>query len=748
MTKLKNILGIIFRFFPLQLLFLHFKKSHFLLIIWVLLFGIVNQSIAMKFGIPYLFLSPEYLGEVSWISFFILGFSIGGFFMAFHLYSYILIGPSFPFIATLARPFYKFCINNSLIPVIFFTVLCINIFDVQSNEELMSRGEIVIQLVSLAAGTILFIIFSVLYFFRTNWDITKLQLRKKSKRRSIYLFVGTLFAKKKYWFESHHSRAYQPLFYISNFRKILPARDAQHYKRETLREVFRQNQLNASLFEVIIIVSFFTLGFFGDYSLVQIPSSASFMLLCTFMIMILTIFYSWFRGWAISLIIVTLVMVNVVSSKSNFFQVKNFAYGLNYGAKQKYDIQSLKELQFDSLEVENDLAHHEKILDNWYEKATMSQKTAKPKLVMLNVSGGGLRAAMWTFYVLQQLDKKSENEFFENVHLITGASGGMIGASYYRELELLSQSTDVNPSDPKYLSNISKDLLNSVAFNLVMHDVFMRFKKIDINGQTYVQDRGYSFEAQFNENTEGVFSNKRLVDYRRPELYAQTPLMLFTPTIINDGRRMLIGSQPYAFMNGPIETKKYVGPENVEFLKLFGPNLGQSVKFTSVLRMNSTFPYILPMVTLPTDPEIQVMDAGIRDNYGTKSTVRYVKALSNWIKENTSGVVIVEIRDIKKDYDAKESEMTLVKRFMRPLANFYGNYHHSQEYNATELIETLSTEDIPVDVTTFFLRQDPSEMISLSWHLTQREKNDIQRIFNNDYNQKQMDYLIDLLNPD
>jgi len=70
-----------------------------------------------------------------------------------------------------------------------------------------------------------------------------------------------------------------------------------------------------------------------------------------------------------------------------------------------------------------DLDHHIRILDRWYDKATMEQNTDKPKLVMLNVSGGGLRAAMWTFYVLQQLDKNSEMSFFQNVHLITGASG-------------------------------------------------------------------------------------------------------------------------------------------------------------------------------------------------------------------------------------------------------------------------------------------------------------------------------------
>jgi len=746
MTKLKNILSTIVRFFPIQLLFIHLKKSHLLLLFWLLLFGIVTQNVAMKFGVPYLFLSPEYMGEVSWTSFMILGFSVGGYFMAFHLYSYIILGPSFPFIATLARPFYKFCINNSVVPVIFYVVLCVNIYDVQTNEELLSSSEILLHILALTTGIIIFIVFSVLYFFGTNWDLGKMQIRKKrAMNRPLYALVGTLFGKKNYWFESHHARAYQPSYYISSFRKVLFARDARHYKREMLKSVFRQNQLNASIFEIIIILSFFVFGYFGDYSLMQIPSSASFMLLCTFSLMIVTIFYSWFRGWAISIIVILVVSINMISSKSEFLQVKNYAYGLNYSAKKDYNIERLRTIQFNAKEYDKDIIHHQKILDNWYEKATMVQNTDKPKLVLVNCSGGGLRAAMWTFYVLQQLNEHSNNEFYKSVHMMTGASGGMVGASYYRELELLSQEDEIDLGDEKYLNKISDDLLNSVAFNLVMHDIFLRYKHETIDGQEYVLDRGYSFEAQLNQNTDNVL-DKRLGDYRIPEYRSDVPLMLFTPTIVNDGRRLLMAPHPYGFLNSKFPVNETDGPENVEYLKLFKGIKPQSVKYTSVMRMNSTFPYVLPMVTLPTSPEIQIMDAGIRDNYGTKSTVRYIDALSDWLEKNTSGVVIVEIRDIQKDYDIENTErMTLGQRFVKPIGNFYGNYHHSQEYNANELIQSAQSQNVPIDVVTFVLRSDPSDMISLSWHLTQREKNDIKRIFKNDYNQNQMDILIDLL---
>ena len=109
-------------FFPFQLLFLHIKKNLLLLSIWGLLFGFVTQSLAPRYGIPYLFLNPEYLDEVSVLSYFIVGFACGGFTMAFNVASYNLNSFRFPFLATLSHPFTKYCINNYIIPFLFLIV--------------------------------------------------------------------------------------------------------------------------------------------------------------------------------------------------------------------------------------------------------------------------------------------------------------------------------------------------------------------------------------------------------------------------------------------------------------------------------------------------------------------------------------------------------------------------------------------------------------------------------------------------
>lgn len=747
MKKIREIGTILIKFFPIQLLILQLKKSHFIFAVWLIFFALITQNLGSKYGIPYLFLAPEYLGEVNWLSYFILGFSIGGFFMAYHLYTYIILGPSFPFLVTLARPFYKFSINNSTFPILFYFLLIYNIYQVQCNEEFVSIGHFLVEILALTGGIVIFIIFSVLYFFKTNLDIIKLKGKESSKKRSLYSTVNTLFSRKNYWFKSSPNATLQASYYFSSLGRIARVRPSDHYDRKMVREIFRQNHLNASFFEIMMVFSFLVMGILQDFIVVIIPSGASFFLLCTMLLMVVTIFYSWFKAWALSVLFLTLILINVISKTTGFLQSDNHAYGLTYENKAPYNLQALKDQQFDEVELKKEVLHHEKILDNWKVNASIAQKTDKPKLVIVNCSGGGLRAAMWTHFILQEVDERTQGSFMESTHLMTGASGGMIGAAYFRSIYASTSFEERLTKKETYLNNISKDLLNNVAFNLVAHDLFLRYRKFEFEGQTYLKDRGYAFEQELNHNTEFLMDGQ-LKDFISPEYTSKIPLMVFSPTIINDGRRLIIGAQPYSFLNGVNFENKGIGPENVEFSKLFKNNNAMNVKFTSVMRMSSTFPYILPMVSLPTSPEIHLMDAGIRDNYGTKTTVRYIVALKKWLKENTSGIVIVEIRDVNKDYDFVDNgKFSLYDRMTKPASNFYGNFYQTQEFNAIELIENLNADDLNIELVSFLLRKDPTEKIALSWHLTQREKNDIKRSFQSETNQRELTKLLQLINP-
>ena len=60
--------------------------------------------------------------------------------------------------------------------------------------------------------------------------------------------------------------------------------------------------------------------------------------------------------------------------------------------------------------------------------------------------------------------------------------------------------------------------------------------------------------------------------------------------------------------------------------------------------MNATFPVVTPTGLLPTDSPRQVVDAGYYDNYGVDLASALIFANRDWIADNTSGVLLVQIR--------------------------------------------------------------------------------------------------------
>ena len=71
------------------------------------------------------------------------------------------------------------------------------------------------------------------------------------------------------------------------------------------------------------------------------------------------------------------------------------------------------------------------------------------------------------------------------------------------------------------------------------------------------------------------------------------------------------------------------------------------------LRMNASFPYISPFIELPTSPAIEVMDAGLSDNFGTSDALRFITTFEKWIKENMNKIekefneVLMEMREAR-----------------------------------------------------------------------------------------------------
>lgn len=739
-------------FFPFQLLLVHIKHNFLLLFLWFLLFGFLLGWIGTKYGMNYLFLYPEYLGGVNFWSFSILGFSFGGFISAFNIYSYIKNGPDFPFIATLLRPFHKYSINNFILPAIYIFVLIVKSVEFQYVNELVPVSSIFLNISGLVFGMLLFLCLSLLYFFRLNKNVYKISGKSNDYFDGLDKtdISENPSPRAKKWYkrirkkQMNHS-GWRVDTYIGTSFKLMLARDSKHYDNELLKKVFLQNHLNASIFEITLFVSFLMLGIFREISFFIIPAGASVILLCTMILMLLSAFRSWLRGWTIPILFFLFLLFNLVSSQLNLSSFRNYAYGLDYsGQPAEYSMQALKSASLDVKQYETDLALGRATLENW----AANTGENKPYLIVTNSSGGGLRSALWTFEILSYLDSITEFDFYKKVQFSTGASGGMIGCAYYRELYLRSLTNQIPRDSISQLGfNICKDLLNPVALSIATNDFFVRLKSCTDGKYQYRKDRGYTFENQLNLNTNFVL-DKRLIDYQQPERLGKIPIMLFSPTINNDSRRMLISSQPISYMCRPFNCGTYKGSiEDIEFCKLLRHHDPLNLKFTSAIRMNATFPYILPQVCLPTTPEINLMDAGIRDNIGIKSTIKYIDAFADWIKENTKGVIIIQIRDTKRHFNLiSQTNTNLANRLTSPLRTFYGNFTKVHDYNNDQLLEHfIADSKFPIQVISFELTKEGTEQASLSFHLTGLEKKQIQREINSEVNQQQFNLLLNLL---
>lgn len=731
-------------FYPLQLIFGHLKYNLLALSYWLILFLIISDRLGSRYGLPYLFYSPEYRGHISWASFLLMGFSIGGFTMAFNMYSYMKLGTKYPFLATLSRPFIKFCWNNALIPIGFSIYYIIRFSQFQAEEEFATNSLIGVYILCYLLGFIVFVSGSVLYFFPTNKDFFNLSGKSADDHQEEP--ISSIFHKKVNWghlFRYEKDRAY---IYMSGFRRWKKSRSIRHYDQEILEKVFAHNRINASVFEIVTITSFFILGMFRELPLFELPAGMSIVLLLSIILMFFSILMSWFRYWTYPIILFSILVMNFLSENSSFFQYENYAYGLNYrpDCLAEFNMGNIHAKADDSLSNDASRANMISILEKWKQNTGL----AKPKLVIVMTSGGGSRSALWTYTVLQRADARLNGNLSENMQLITGASGGMIGASYYRGLLLmLRQGKKIDLASPKYARNIAKDLLNKLSFSAYSNDLFVRYQTLQIGKNYYTKDRGFAFEQQLHENTEYVL-DKPLSFYAPYERQAMIPTMIFSPTIVNDGRRLLISSQSLAFMShasGPENlTRSY---ENIDFQTFFRKNGPDSLRFSSVMRMSATFPFVLPMVTMPTVPEMQLMDAGIRDNYGGKIMMEYLYELQDWIQANTSGVVVVQIRDTKKVLTGdKLYKVSLFDKFTLPFGNMYGNFTRTQDFDQDELMKIgFESFGFPVDLVSFNLREAVKDRISLSWHLTSQEKIKIANAFNSEGNQEAMKQLEKLL---
>lgn len=750
-------------FFPIQLLLIHIQRNFLLLFFWGLLAAFLHGYAGESLGIRYVFLAPEYQGSISFTSFFIIGFALGGFISAFQISSYIINSRSFPFLATLSSPFFKYSLNNSFVPGLFIISYIVEIVRFQYRDELNGGANPYYFALALVLGIFAFNFILYAYFFALSRDIKNfLTIHPQRKKRRPVPKVRKMRRKQPGGViapvadQKEDKRGWPVETYLRHPFSIRYARSGDHYSREVLDKVFRKNHFNSAIFQLITMASLLILGIFREVPALQIPAAAAFFLSSTMFLMLAGFTRYIFGRWSLVFVICVMFVLNFLSVHK-IIVYANYAYGLDYDKTPViYDTDSLASQINDHREVmDADIRHHETILNKWKAKVSDgNSRSRKPKIIFISCSGGGSKAAYWTMHSLQYADSLLQGQLLQHTYLITGSSGGMIGATYLREL-YRQQTLGLIPSynSQIFTENVGKDLLNQVALTLSLNDLFIRNQHFTYAGHRYPKDRGYSFERQLNENT-GYLLNKPVLAYREAEAEAQIPLLVFAPTVINDGRRMIISAQPSSFYSYKTPKKEFdYHPkiEDIEFMRLFDGHGADRLTLTTAIRMNATFPFMLPPVSLPTIPVTEVMDAGIRDNYGISTSLKYIYTFRKWIDENTSGVILLEVSDgLRSDYERLKDRRpikNMAEGLLTPLGGIVGNLTTVQVYQNEQFFYYVADglngklQHVVFDLTDYNSRE-----VSMSLHLTNSEKEQIWNSIKLPWNKKAIRELADALN--
>lgn len=633
------------------------------------------------------------------------------------------------------QAFLKYCLNNALIPLIFLLLYSSVSIPFLWEQENHNLGKIILLQLSFYLGIGFVVLVSFAYFFRVDRDLLKLVLSRITNPSRIRALIP-------YDSLDYEVDILRAETYISGKGRIERFDSLEPYHPRLLQTVLRRHHRNAITATLFALALLWTMGIFMDDPRLRVPAGAGFLLLFSLIMGIVGAMKYFLRSWELfgwALCIAFLAW----GVKEELLDFRSMAYGLDYKKNSApppaYTDENLRNLFTDSLWAE-DLKTEQERIARW--QSRMIKKNGKlPVLVVILASGGGSRSAYWTFHVLQSLDQSSGGRLFEQSPIITGASGGMIGASYWRELHRIHrEGRKEDPYGKNYTDNIGKDLLNAIIFSFASVDMINPFNGISLAGKTYSRDRGYAMEQELIRNTEGVLGGT-IGEYGEAERQARVPALIIQSTIINDGRKLLLSNLPLSYLSRPAYNRQSLDPmvlDAIDYGRLFREKEPYQLRLSTALRMNASFPYILPVIKLPSEPQINLMDIGLRDNFGVETVSRYLHHMDSFFRATGQEVLVLEIRDTREHEVFPSTPMDgLWDMLFDPLFVIQNKWEPFQSYTQSYIKDLLlSSPSSSVRYFSFsYIPEHKEKAAALNFHLSTREKEDLLQSWEHPLNQ-------------
>jgi hypothetical protein len=372
----------------------------------------------------------------------------------------------------------------------------------------------------------------------------------------------------------------------------------------------------------------------------------------------------------------------------------------------------------------------------------------KKPLVVIAVSGGGIRSAVWVFAVLKRLELAFAArgiDFPSHVRLITGASGGMVGAGYYVVTLPPPDGRAWDPGDRERFCRrrghlgrqqawMASDFLTPLVRRAALTDLpswlspwpaqYDRGRELEAAWATYLRDPATDRAGALNVSFDKL---------RDSEKAGERPSLVFTPMMVEDGRRLIvsnldlraaISSDGFVLTHKPNSAQVW-GNHSVEAIELFRllPPAQSTFVVGTAARLSASFPYFSPAVSLPSFPRRRVVDAGYYDNYGVSLAASWLFSETNrdWIRDHSDSIVLIQIRDgVSEDMrqlrtvaeDTSDPRTRSLEELSSPVEGLISSWTSSSLFRNDNQLEVLSGIYNPSPRRSPSALWDPPEMLA------------------------------------
>jgi hypothetical protein len=242
------------------------------------------------------------------------------------------------------------------------------------------------------------------------------------------------------------------------------------------------------------------------------------------------------------------------------------------------------------------------------------------KVVVVAASGGGIQAAAWTARVLTGLETQNPGKFARAVRLISSVSGGSVGALYFSS----RYQTDGSLTElPDIVSDAKTSSLEDVSWGLAYPDLLrVLFPVIcwRFGGRGRALERAWMHTPRLQQ-----LLAAKLSDWFDGVRAGSRPANIFNATLVETGDRLLFSTSYLPVGNPPTPPARW---DFHEFHLNDQKTQTLDVAVVTAARLSATFPYVTPAARPeeggPQKAHLHIVDGGYFDNYGMDTLLEWL----------------------------------------------------------------------------------------------------------------------------